>query len=128
MIFYFMVNKAVKPLAIIAIIYGILLVLGSVLIFGFGLGSLKVLKDVADIPGLAEVLTEAVVSIVSLVMAGIGILWFLGGLGILYFREWGRVLLIIASIISLLIFPIGTTLGIIYLVYMFKKDVKKDFD
>lgn len=62
--------------------------------------------------------------LVLLVYVGIAIA---GGIGLLKSREWGRVLSIIHAALSLFAFPVGTTIGILVLVYLTKSEVSEYF-
>jgi hypothetical protein len=120
----------IKTLGIIAIIYGALILLVGI---GIGVASLASFTFITDqiqqyMPNLEEIAAgtlSAIVGIILFIIFANGILWFLGGLGLLYRRNWGRILIVIAAIISLFNFPIGTALGIIYLVFMFKDRIEK---
>ena len=52
---------------------------------------------------------------------------FAAGLGLLQYKSWARILAIILGIINLLLFPIGTALGIYTLVIMFNEETKALF-
>jgi hypothetical protein len=62
--------------------------------------------------------------LVLLVYIGIAIA---GGIGLLRGHEWGRVLSIVHAALSLFSFPIGTTIGILIIVYLTKSDVSEYF-
>jgi hypothetical protein len=47
--------------------------------------------------------------------------------GLLRAREWGRKLSIVHSIVSLVLFPIGTAVGAVSLRYLLRPDVKEYF-
>jgi hypothetical protein len=42
-------------------------------------------------------------------------------------KDWGRILAIVHSAVSLLNIPIGTVIGIIALIYLTKEDVREYF-
>ncbi|UCH42456.1 MAG: hypothetical protein JSW16_06485 [Dehalococcoidales bacterium] len=50
-----------------------------------------------------------------------------GGIGLLGGREWGRVLSIAHSAISVFFFPFGTVIGILAIVYLTRADVRDYF-
>ena len=66
----------------------------------------------------------SVAILVLLVFIGIAIA---GGIGILRGQEWGRVLSIVHAALSLFAFPIGTTIGILVIIYLTKSDVSEYF-
>jgi len=49
------------------------------------------------------------------------------GIGLVTGKEWGRILAIVHSAVSLLNIPIGTIIGIIALIYLTKEDVRQYF-
>ena len=51
----------------------------------------------------------------------------LAGYGLLKFKGWARILAIILAIFNLILFPIGTALGIYTLVIMFNKETEAIF-
>jgi len=51
----------------------------------------------------------------------------LGGIGLLAGREWGRITSIVQAAISLLMFPFGTAVGILMLIYLTRADVRAYF-
>ena len=50
-----------------------------------------------------------------------------GGIGLMKRCEWGRKLCIAHAILSLILFPIGTVIGILSLRYLIRKDIKEYF-
>lgn len=123
-----MASSAIKPLGIIAIIYGGLQVLLALVIMILGSALPNFMNWVTDLPKTMVWpvnLTVAVLMVVMIVILINGALWLLGGIGLLEMRNWGRILLIIGAILALFSFPIGTALGIIYLVFMFNKNLKR---
>jgi hypothetical protein len=98
----------VKAVGIINIAFSILGILAAIIVF-------TVLNIVAKMPGVEE---EA---IRILQIIAIAVPWFLivislpgivGGIGLLKFQGWARILILILSFLDLLHFPIGTAIGI----------------
>ena len=52
---------------------------------------------------------------------------FVAGLGLLQYKAWARILAIILGIINLILFPIGTAVGIYTLIIMFNEETKALF-
>ena len=52
----------------------------------------------------------------------------IGGLGLLKMRSWGRILVIIVSIIGLIQFPLGTAIGIYSIWVLFHKETIELFE
>ena len=67
-------------------------------------------------------------SIGMLILLGSLVVCVLGGIGVLQGRAWGRTLTIIAAVLSLFSFPIGTVLGVLVIVYMMRAEVKAYFE
>ena len=47
---------------------------------------------------------------------------FVAGFGLLKYKAWARILAIILGVITLIVFPIGTAVGVYTLVIMFNKE------
>lgn len=50
--------------------------------------------------------------------------YFAAGLGLLQYRSWARILAIILGIINLILFPIGTAVGLYTLIIMYNEETK----
>ncbi|WP_372773536.1 hypothetical protein [Mangrovibacterium sp.] len=59
----------------------------------------------------ANFILSIVANVLSTVLFASSIPGIIGAIGLLKFKEWGRILIIIISVINLLNFPIGTALG-----------------
>ena len=55
------------------------------------------------------------------------IAYIVAGYGLLKYKGWARILAIILAILNLILFPIGTALGIYTLVIMFNEETKTLF-
>jgi hypothetical protein len=55
------------------------------------------------------------------------IVYVLAGYGLLNYRSWARILAIILAIFNLILFPIGTALGIYTLIIMFNDEAEALF-
>jgi hypothetical protein len=55
------------------------------------------------------------------------IVYVLAGYGLLKYKSWARILAIILAILNLILFPIGTALGIYTLVIMFNDEAEALF-
>src|SRR5687768_14183597 len=67
---------------------------------------------------------QIVLLVVAVVLAGLALLQLACGSGLLRLRNYGRILLIIFSVLGLLNFPIGTIFSILILVYMLKPGMR----
>lgn len=54
-------------------------------------------------------------------------LFVVAGIGLIKGKSWGRVLAIVYAIPELFWFPIGTTIGVLTLIYLFRPEVKEYF-
>ncbi len=66
-------------------------------------------------------------SVILLIMVAYFILALMGGIGLLKGKEWGRILTIVHSALSLFWMPIGTVIGILVLIYLTKTEVREYF-
>lgn len=113
----------VKAVGIIHIAFSVLGVLIALILF-------SVLNLVARIPDIEE---EAVRILQTI---GMVIPWFMiicaapgivGGIGLLKYQGWGRILVLILSFLALLNFPLGTAVGIYSIWVLFDKRTEKLF-
>ena len=49
------------------------------------------------------------------------------GIGLIKGKSWGRTLAMVNAILELFWFPIGTTIGVLILIYLFRPEVKEYF-
>ena len=109
-------EKHVTLVAAINIGFGILGILIALIIFvtvtGGGLLS-------GDLRALA--ITGAVSSAIALFMICVSIPGIIGGIGLLSYRPWARILMLIIGVLDLLQVPFGTILGI-YTLWVLLKD------
>ena len=65
----------------------------------------------------------------------IAIIWLLAliglsvaaGIGLIKGKSWGRTLAIVNAVLDLFSIPIGTTIGVLTLIYLFRQEVKEYF-
>ena len=113
----------VKAVGIIHIAFSVLGILIALIFF-------SVLNMVAKIPDIEE---EAVRILQTV---GMVIPWFViicsapgiaGGIGLLKYQAWARILILILSFLGLLNFPIGTAVGVYSIWVLFDKRTEKIF-
>jgi hypothetical protein len=102
-------------------ILGILhIVFGGLCIFG-GLICLAVMGGIAGIVGSSDQTQDAAVAVPILAAIGafvcilclvVGLPGLIGGIGLLQYRPWARITIIVISALDLIHIPIGTALGI----------------
>jgi hypothetical protein len=104
----------VKILGILHIVFGALCVLGGLIV-------LTVMGGVAGIVGAADQSQDAAVAVPILAAIGgficilclvIGLPGLVGGVGLLQFKPWARITVIVLSALDLIHVPFGTALGI----------------
>lgn len=111
-------EKHVRLIGILWIIYGGLGVLfaWAVFLLFFGISFVPDLGQLA--PAILRLFAIAVVFL-FLVLA---LPELIAGIGLLNFREWGRLLTLIVSFFNLLNFPLGTALSIYSFVVLIKEE------
>ena len=113
-------NKNAKTLGILNVVYGLLGISGTIIARAvFFLPGILIGRFAGIFhPGfpLGSAAAFAITGFFGMLMLGSIILEFLpsiiGGFGLLYEKSWARIIVLIASIIHLLAFPLGTALGI----------------
>ena len=105
-----------------AALFWILAILGLV----YGLIALGAKDAIIEILKEQPEVTESIIDLVdlSMVITGIlsfamAILYLIVGLGLWTVKPWARIFAIILAIASLLMFPVGTIIGIVALYYLF---------
>ncbi|MBD0259925.1 MAG: hypothetical protein ICV83_29750 [Cytophagales bacterium] len=112
----------VKVIAWIHILFGVLYVLGAVLAFT-GFFSLPGLVD----DNLAGGILNVSGSILGVILLGLGLPSLIGGIGLLGYHDWARILIIILSVLGLFNIPLGTFLSIYSLWVLFRGDTRRLF-
>jgi len=108
----------VKVIGILWVIYGVFfLCLASLaLLFFFGVATIPNVEDIE--PGVLRVIGIAVSSFLGL----IALPQIVGGLGLLGYKEWARILMLVLSFISLPNVPFGTFLGVYTMAILFNRE------
>jgi hypothetical protein len=113
----------VKVIGILWVIYGVFF-LGLAclaLLFFFGVATLPNVEDVE--PGVLRVIGILISSFLGL----ISLPQIVGGLGLLGYKEWARILMLVISFISLPNVPFGTFLGVYTMVILFNRETVRMF-
>jgi hypothetical protein len=84
--------------------------------------------EVASLHGIASLGGIFALSLVVLVLLFYLSIAIAGGIGLLGGKEWGRILSLVHSALSLLSIPIGTIIGILVIVYLIKPEVRDYFE
>jgi hypothetical protein len=122
------VRDHVKILGILNMVWGGLIVLvgGIVLLFFGGIAGFLGLSSGNDSVVAAPIM--AIIGVViSIAIALIGIPAILGGWGLLNFKSWARILMIIVSILHLPSVPVGTALGVYGIWVLFNQETERLF-
>jgi hypothetical protein len=104
---------------------GILLALLLLLFFG-GLAGVAGSDGTPD-AGVGAAVLGSVGVFVFAVIALFSVPGIIGGIGLLKYREWSRILVIVMSVLNLISVPLGTALGIYGLWVLTKDDTRALF-
>jgi hypothetical protein len=118
----------VKVLGILNIISGVFGLCGALMlmvVFGLSAGAVGISNDagaavalpIIGLTGMALVIFAVLMSLPALLI----------GYGLYRFRPWARIAGIVLSIVSLIVFPFGTLLGVYGLWVLFSKDGERLF-
>lgn len=126
-------RENVKIVAVLNIVLGCLGALGGLIV-------LMVFGGLAGMAGYSANTSSnqdaaAAVPILALIGTAIAVFLFvlsvpaiIGGWGMLKFRPWARILMIIVSALNLLHFPIGTAIGIYGLIVLLNDETRRLFE
>lgn len=120
----------VKILGILHIVFSSLCILGGII-------ALAVLGGIAGIVGVTDQSADSAAAVP--ILSGIGGLIFViclliglpgmvGGIGLLQYKSWARIVVIVLSAIDLFNIPIGTALGIYGFWVLMNKETEALFD
>jgi len=124
------VAQHVKILAILHIIYAGLVILAGIVV-------LVVMGGIAGIISSSDTSPDSQIAPPILGLIGIGVFVLLlvlslpgiiGGFGLLQFKPWARILVIVLSALELISVPFGTALGIYGLWVLLSRDAERLFD
>lgn len=118
--------KIVGILNIILGSFGALAGLAVLMIFG-GLASWAGITNDQDAAAAVPILAIAG-TFIAIFLFVLSVPAIIGGWGMLKFRPWARILMIIVSALNLLHFPIGTALGVYGLIVLLNDDTRRLFE
>jgi len=113
----------VKIIGILWIIFGALSLVAAAFLFMLLTG----ISLISDIDPPAQVILRFFGFFIGSFLAAIGLPKILGGYGLLKGYEWGRILTLVVSFLSLLNIPFGTALGIYSIVILMNKETAAQF-
>ena len=94
------------------------------LVFDFGFGYLESILEIEEVPAIALAVIKFLIGLTISISGSISLLGILGGIGLLTFQGWGRVLTIIVSAISCLNIPFGTLIGVYSIWVLVQEETK----
>lgn len=116
-------EKHAQLIGVLWIVYGALSLLGGLIV-------LVVLMTVSFVPDMGDI-APSVLRIIGISVGSflfiLGVPKIVGGLAMIKHQEWGRILVLILSFLSLLSIPLGTALGIYSIVYLMKPEMVELF-
>jgi len=119
----------VKILAILHIVFSVLgLVAGLVALLLFG-GLAGIVSSTAGTPDsvIAIPILGSIGGLVFLIIAIFSLPGLIGGIGLLQYKPWARILMLIVSALDLMGFPFHTALGIYGLWVLLNKETERLF-
>lgn len=121
-------EQHIKVLGYLFIVFGILGLIGALVVFVVGAGAAATIGSQAGNDADAAGAALASGGCMTAIAALVGILSipnFLAGWGLLNRKPWARILSIILGILALPSFPIGTAIGVYALWVMFNDETKR---
>lgn len=113
----------VKAIAVLWIIWGALGIIFALFLFLFLFG----ISFIPDMGYEAPIILRTVGTGVGLLIAILSLPEVIAGIGLLKFKEWGRILTLIVAFFALLEFPLGTALGVYSIVILLKTETTELF-
>jgi hypothetical protein len=122
-------NTHVKVLGVIYIALSAFFVLGALFLLLAVGGAAGIVGAAADAEGalIAIPIMGIAGSFAATVLLILGLPGLIGGWGLLTYRPWARILVIVLSALNLLNFPVGTLLGIYGLWVLLNKESERLF-
>ena len=113
----------VRTVAALHIALSILGFLGAIILYSI----LNLIGNFVD-DREAEVVLKIIANALIIFLFVLSIPGLIGGIGLLKFREWARILILIISALKLLSFPIGTAVGIYSIWALVQKETTELFN
>jgi hypothetical protein len=123
-------QKHVNTLAILHIIYSSLGLLVGIMVFvilaGIGL-AVDQIPQSNDVQVSVSSILGAIGFLIAVILIVFSLPGIIGGIGLLKYREWARILVLIVGFFDLLHIPFGTALGIYTIWVLFNDEAMKLF-
>ena len=113
----------VRTVAALHIALSILGFLGAIILYSI----LNLIGNFVD-DQEAEIVLKIIANVLIIFLFVLSIPGLIGGIGLLKFREWARILILIISALKLLSFPIGTAVGIYSIWALVQKETTELFN
>jgi hypothetical protein len=124
------VETHVKVLAVLHIVFGVCLVLIALVVLGAF--SIAGIATAAGASGGDAVVALPIIGLTGTALFVILLIFslpaLLGGIGLLKFQPWARILVIVLSALNILNFPLGTMLGAYGLYVLLSKEGSRLFE
>jgi hypothetical protein len=108
----------VKAIAVLWIIWGVLGIFFALFLFLLLIG----ISFIPDMGYEAPIILRTVGTGVGLLIAVLSLPEVIAGIGLLKFKEWGRILTLVVAFFGLLEFPLGTALGVYSIIILLKAE------
>ncbi len=107
-------GQHVKILGILHIVFGSLCVMGGLffLVLMGGIAGIVASSDQSPDAGVAIPILTAIGGFLCILCLVVGLPGLVGGVGLLQFKSWARITVIVISALDLIHIPFGTALGI----------------
>ncbi|MGD9930486.1 MAG: hypothetical protein AB7U05_10745 [Mangrovibacterium sp.] len=116
-------EKHINIVGILHIIMGALGILTGLLIYTI----LHLIGDFSD-DAQANMVLSIVANVLAAIMIICSIPGIIGGIGVMKRKQWGRILILIISILNLVNFPFGTALGVYSIWALVQPEIAAEFE
>ncbi len=129
-------EKHLKLVAILNIVYRCLMLMGSVVLFLLAAVFDRVLDFLErrgelhweDVPREVIEFLPVIFVIIGIIIAIVSIVAIVGAIGVMKRKEWGRIVLIVVSFFNLIHVPLGTVLGVFTLWVLLNDEIVRIFN
>jgi hypothetical protein len=111
-------KKHVTLVAALQIGFSTIGILGAVIVFFvFSFAG----SFVADLENVATIILKFLEIFLPIIILGVSLLGLIGGIGLLNYRKWARILVLVIATVGCLNFPLGTLKGV-YSIWVLMQD------
>jgi hypothetical protein len=132
-----MMDKHIKLVGILNIVYRSLTLLGALFLFALAICFRHLIwfisqfdhhGEIQEIPPIVFTLVPIILVCIGIIATVVSIIGIIAASGVLKKKEWARITLLVVSFFTLLRFPLGTALGIYSIWTLLNDDVIKQFN